>query len=86
MKQKNIFQFIALVLFATMVITSCTSTKTENLNVENASTKRKTVLSGGKLRRASRFLGWAVGSFQSSLTALHTTYNARNSIKRNQAR
>lgn len=39
MKQKNIFQFIALVLFTAMVITSCTSIKPENLNVENARIK-----------------------------------------------
>jgi type 1 glutamine amidotransferase len=39
MKRKNIFQFIALVLFSTFVFTSCTSTKTENLNVENARIK-----------------------------------------------
>ncbi len=39
MKQKNIFQFAAIVFLFTIILSSCNSKKTENLNVENARIK-----------------------------------------------
>ena len=50
MKRKNIFQFIALVLFSAIVFTSCTSTKTENLNVENA--RIKALIVNGQMNKS----------------------------------